>query len=91
MQGDIVPILLIAFIIAMGLTLQNLVDESKPQYRPGCRECGVDKNAALIAEKRRQQELAREWDETRRRLTAPGAEEKVEDKKEPPKSDDWMV
>lgn len=62
---------------AMGLVLQNMADERRVQYRPGCAECANHKRLAEEAEKRRQAQLLREYEERTRRLP-PGAGEGVE-------------
>jgi hypothetical protein len=92
MNADTFNLILFCLIVAIAITAYEMNEATKVQYRKGCRECATHKREAEEAEKRRQAQLAREYEERTRRLP-PGAGEGEDVKQEPPKrpGGGWMA
>lgn len=91
MNGDTFSLIFVCLIIAIVIVWYELNDASKVHYRPGCHECARHKAEEAEKEKRRQEQLAREWEERSRRLLPPGAGAGEDTSDDPPKSGGWMV
>lgn len=87
--NDLTSIVVLLF-IAIIIVWYEMIESLKPQYRKGCGECARARREAAETEKRRQEQLAREYDESLRRHSPPGAGTKGESQDKPRKGG-WMV